>query len=63
MSFLRDRVAPLKDARTLGQALKGDELGQFWKYRPGGYRLIAEIQYRRICILIVRVGLRSEVYR
>jgi mRNA interferase RelE/StbE len=62
-SYLRDRVAPLQDARSVGQALKGDELGQFWKYRVGDYRLIAEIQDHLIRILIVRIGHRREVYR
>lgn len=62
-AYLRERVAPSKDPRSLGQALKGDELGQFWKYRVGDYRLIAEIQDRQIRILVVRVGHRSDVYR
>jgi len=63
LSFLRDRIAPSKDARALGQALKGDELGRFWKYRIGDYRLIAEIHDQQVRILIVRVGHRREVYR
>lgn len=62
-SFLRDRVATAADPRALGQALKGDELGQFWKYRVGDYRLIAEIRDQEIRILVVRVGHRREVYR
>jgi mRNA interferase RelE/StbE len=60
---LRDHIAPLQDARSVGQALKGDELGKFWKYRVGDYRLIAEIQDMRVRILIVRVGHQREVYR
>jgi mRNA interferase RelE/StbE len=63
VSFLRDRVASSKDARSVGQALKGDELGNFWKYRVGDYRLIAEIHDQQVRILIVRVGHRREVYR
>lgn len=63
VSYLRDRVAPSKDPRALGQALKGDELEQFWKYRVGNFRLIAEIHDRVVRILIVRLGHRSEVYR
>lgn len=61
--FLRERLAPLKDPRSLGAALKGDELGQFWKYRVGDYRIIAEIIDRDIRIVVVRVGHRREVYR
>jgi mRNA interferase RelE/StbE len=63
LEFLRKRVAPARDPRSLGAALKGDELGQFWKYRIGDYRVIAEIRDREIRIVVVRVGHRREVYR
>ncbi len=62
-AFLRDRVVHAKDPRTLGAALKGDELGQFWKYRVGDYRIIAEIHDREVRILVVRLGHRRDVYR
>ena len=61
VGYLRDRIAPSKDPRALGQALKGDELGQFWKYRVGDYRLIAEMHDQQVRILIVRIGHRREV--
>jgi mRNA interferase RelE/StbE len=61
--FLRERVAPLADLRSLGAALKGDELGRFWKYRVGDYRIIPEIRDREIRIVVVRLGHRREVYR
>jgi mRNA interferase RelE/StbE len=63
VQFLRERVTPLTDPRSLGAALKGDELGQFWKYRVGDYRVIAEILDREIRILVVRIGHRRDVYR
>ena len=63
IAFLRDRVVPAKDPRTIGAALKGDELGQFWKYRVGDYRIIAEIHDRKVRILVVRLGHRRDVYR
>jgi mRNA interferase RelE/StbE len=62
-AYLRERVASADDPRSLGAALKGDELGQFWKYRVGDYRLIAEIHDQEIRILVVRLGHRREVYR
>lgn len=61
--FLRDRVVPASDPRTLGAALKGDELGQFWKYCIGDYRIIAELHDREVRILVVRLGHRRDVYR
>jgi mRNA interferase RelE/StbE len=63
LQFLRERVTPLTDPRSLGAALKGDELGQFWKYRVGDYRVIAEILDSEIRILVVRIGHRRDVYR
>ena len=63
VQFLRARVAPLSDPRSLGEALRGDELGSFWKYRLGDYRVVAEIVDRRVVIIVVRIGHRREVVR
>jgi mRNA interferase RelE/StbE len=63
VQFLRERIAPLTDPRSLGEALRGDQLGSFWKYRLGDYRVVVEIADRRIVIIVVRVGHRREVYR
>lgn len=63
LRFLRDRLAPLDDPRSLGEALKGSELGEFWKYRVGDYRIVAHIEDQAVRILVVRVGNRREVYR
>ena len=58
LRFLRERVAVLDDPRGLGEALHGPELGRFWKYRVGDYRVVASIQDQAIHILVVRVGHR-----
>jgi mRNA interferase RelE/StbE len=63
LAFLQERVAPGEDPRRLGAALKGDELGQFWKYRVGDYRVIAEVRDREVRIVVVRLGHRRDVYR
>lgn len=61
--FLRDRVAVLDDPRSIGEALKGSKLGEFWKYRVGDYRIISSIEDGVLRILVVKIGNRCEVYR
>jgi mRNA interferase RelE/StbE len=61
--FLFERIAPLEDPRSIGDALKGSELGDLWKYRVGDYRIIASIEDKLVRILVVRIGNRREVYR
>lgn len=63
LAFLHNRVARLEDPRSIGEALRGSALGNFWKYRVGDYRLIADIDDRTIRILIVRIGNRRDIYR
>jgi mRNA interferase RelE/StbE len=61
--FLRERVALLDDPRSLGHALKGSSLGDFWRYSVGDYRIVCEIQDGALCVLIIRIGNRREVNR
>lgn len=62
LRFLKERIAAGSDPRSLGQALKGDRFGEFWKYRVGDYRVIARIEDQRLVVLVVRIGHRSTVY-
>lgn len=63
LSFLNERIAPSDDPRSIGEALKGSRLGEFWKYRIGDYRIISSIEDNTLTILVVRIGNRREVYR
>lgn len=63
LSFLHGRVAVLDDPRSIGEALKGSKLGEFWKYRVGDYRIISNIEDGALRILVVKVGNRREVYK
>ncbi len=63
LGFLRERLALANDPQSLGQALKGERFGEFWKYRVGDYRVIARIEDERLLILVVRIGHRSAVYK
>lgn len=62
-TFLRERVAVLDDPRSIGEALKGSKLGDFWKYRVGDYRIISSIEDGALRILVIKVGNRREIYR
>jgi len=63
LKFLHERVAKLDDPRSIGQALRGSRLGEFWKYRVGDYRLICKIEDDRLLVLVLHVGHRKEIYR
>lgn len=61
--FLQDRVAKLDNPRSIGQALHGSRLGEFWKYRVGDYRLICKLEDDRMLVLVLQIGHRKEIYR
>jgi mRNA interferase RelE/StbE len=63
LTFLDKRLKPMENPRAIGEALRGQELGKYWKYRVGDYRLICSIQDKNVCILVIRIGHRREVYR
>ncbi len=62
VEFMEHRVARLDDPRVLGESLKGPRLGDYWKYRVGDWRVICDIQDKRLIVQVVRIGNRREVY-
>ena len=60
--FLRDRLTPADDPRQWGKPLQGEKRG-LWRYRVGDYRLICDIQDKKITVLVLEVGHRKDVYR
>jgi mRNA interferase RelE/StbE len=62
-NFLRQRVSLANDPRSTGKALTGPAFGTYWRYRVGDYRIICDIQDGRLCILVIEVGNRRDVYR
>jgi len=61
--FLGERVAKLDDPRSIGEALKGSKLGNFWRYRVGDYRIIVDLQDDVLVVYVIQVGNRREIYR
>ena len=50
-----------ENPRQHGHALTGP-LADYWRYRVGDYRLVAEIHDHIVTIIIVDIGHRSDVY-
>jgi mRNA interferase RelE/StbE len=63
VKFLGQRVAKLDDPRSIGEALKGSKLGEFWKYRVGNFCIVAQIQDKVLRIFVITIGDRKQVYR
>ena len=63
VGFLRLRVSQLENPRDIGEALSGQRLGSYWKYRVGDWRIICDIQDQRIVVRVLRIGNRREIYR
>ncbi len=62
VTYLKERIAPLDDPRSLGKALRGT-LGDFWRYRVGEFRILCELRDTSFRVLVVRIGNRKDVYR
>lgn len=63
VDFMDERIAGLDDPRSTGKALTGLLLGAYWRYRVGEYRIICDIQDGALCVLVIEVGNRKEVYK
>lgn len=63
LDFMDDRIADTNNPRSVGKSLKGPQLGDFWRYRVGDYRVVCEIQDHKLCVLVVKIGNRREIYR
>ncbi len=63
LRFLSERIEGTSDPRELGEALKGNRLGDLWRYGGGDYRIIADVQDDVVVVLVLHVKHRREVYR
>lgn len=61
LTYLKEKIMPLKDPRSLGKPLTADLTG-FWRYRLGDYRILAKIEDEHFVILVIQIGHRKNVY-
>lgn len=61
LDYMDERVGRLEDPRVLGKALTGN-LGTYWRYRVGDYRVLCSIEDAEVLVLVLKVAHRREVY-
>jgi mRNA interferase RelE/StbE len=63
LDFMDERISGEHNPRDAGKALTGNVQGEFWRYRIGDFRIICDIQDAKLCVLVIQIGNRREVYR
>lgn len=63
LDYMNERVALADDPRILGKSLVGPKLGAYWRYQIGDVRVICNIQDGELCVLVVEIAHRKQVYR
>lgn len=63
LDFMDERISKGENPRSLGKILTGPKLGSYWRYRVSSYRIICDIQDGQLCVLVIEIGDRKEIYR
>ena len=61
LDYMDERVAKAQDPPDCGKPLRASRFG-LWRYRVRDYRIICELQEKRLVVLVVAVGHRSTIY-
>ena len=61
LSWIEKNIKGTTDPRLYGKALTGDKKN-YWRYRVGNYRIIAEIRDTELVIIALSIANRSSVY-
>ena len=61
-SWIEKNLVGTTEPRRHGKGLTSNRSGQ-WRYRVGDYRIIADIEDKKLIILVVEVEHRSRVYK
>lgn len=61
LGYMDQRVAKAEDPRKFGKALRASKFG-LWRYRLRDYRIICQVQEKRLVVVVVSIGHRSTIY-
>ena len=62
LKFMTEKVAKQPDPISLAKKLSGN-LGDFYRFRLGDYRIVCEVQNQELIILILQIGHRQNIYQ
>ena len=62
IAWLDSHIEGSDNPHLWGKALAG-KLGTLWRYRIGGYRIIADIRDNVFTVVVVKAGIRNDVYK
>jgi len=62
LAWLNKNITGSTNPRALGESLEG-EFKDYWKFKIGGFRIIADIVDNEFVVIIVKTGKRGQVYR
>jgi mRNA interferase RelE/StbE len=62
LKFMTEKVAKNPDPISLAKKLSGN-LGDFYRFRLGDYRIVCEVQNQELIILILQIGHRQNIYQ
>lgn len=61
LAWIEKNLVQADDPKALGKSLKGN-LKEYWRYRIGNYRILADIDNDEIKIIIFNIGHRRDIY-
>ena len=61
LAWIEKNLVQTDDPKALGKSLKGN-LKEYWRYRIGNYRILADINNDEIKIIIFNIGHRKDIY-
>lgn len=62
ISWIEKNLVNTDNPKKHGKALKGN-LNEYWRYRVGDYRIIADINDSEIKIIIFNISHRKDIYQ
>jgi len=61
LAWIEKNLVDTEEPKKYGKALKGN-LKEYWRYRVGNYRILAEIDDGEITIVIFNIDHRKDIY-